>query len=105
MARSKAKRQWFTVAYVTIEGQPCPAHSSSNFTKVYRSLVMLLEDLCYSMSHELGRRGAYAAVVWPGQLSEWEAMHSDIKPLYNVYEDGQIYDVTEDRLVKEDDNA
>jgi hypothetical protein len=90
MAKSKRKKQWFTVAYFTAEGQPHPAHQHSNFTRVYRSLDVLLEDLGYSMNHELGHRGAYAAAVWPGELSEWEALHSDVKPLYYVHQGGRV---------------
>jgi hypothetical protein len=90
MAKSKRKKQWFITAYFTAEGQPHPAHRNSNFTRVYRSLDVLLEDLAFSMNHELGHRGAYAVAVWPGQLSEWEALHSDVKPLYYVHQGGWI---------------
>jgi hypothetical protein len=82
------KKRWFTIAYVTREGQPHPAHRASNFTRVYRRLDDLLYDLEYAMKSELGHRGAYAAVVWPGQISEWEALHGSTRPLYHVYEGG-----------------
>jgi len=34
--------------------------------------------------------GAYAAAVWPGQITEEEALHGRTKPLFYVHEDGSI---------------
>ena len=90
MARSKEKKRWFTVAYLTAEGVPHPAHRAGNFTRVYRTPGVLRADLVYSMTHELGHRGAAAAAVWAGELSEWEALRGPARPLYYVHQGGQV---------------
>jgi hypothetical protein len=87
--KSAEKKQWFTVAYLTREGIPHPAHHG-NFSRRYQSTRILLEDLVYSMTHEISRRGAYVASIWPGEISEWEALHGATKPLYYVFESGII---------------
>jgi 3-deoxy-D-arabino-heptulosonate 7-phosphate (DAHP) synthase class II len=85
-----AKKMWYTVAYLTREGAPHSAHRSSNFTRVYKSREVLLADLVYAMTRELGRRGAYVAAAWPGNLTEAEALRGPTRPLYYVYEDGGV---------------
>jgi predicted GH43/DUF377 family glycosyl hydrolase len=86
----KSKRDWYTYAFFTREGAPHPAHRTRNFTRWHGQLSTLLSDLAHTMKTEIGHRGAYAAAVWPGQLDEWTAMKSDIKPLYYVHEGGRL---------------
>ena len=43
-----------------------------------------------TMKTELGHLGAYAVAAWPGQLDEWTALKSDIKPLYYVHQGGRL---------------
>ena len=84
----KAKKKWYTIAWVTREGQPHPAHRNENFSQVFKTEDMLIEDLSYGMIHF--SRGAYVAAVWPGQIGEWIALHSNLKPLLYVYENGSV---------------
>lgn len=86
--KSKLKRRWYTVAFLTREGAPHPAHL--NFSHVYKDEKVLLEDFVYAMTHELGHRGAYVAVAWPGEISEHEALHGTTKPLLYVYQGGGV---------------
>jgi hypothetical protein len=85
---SKAKRRWYTIAYLTREGAPHPAKRS--FEQWYRSETILLDDLSHIMSTEIGHRGAYVAAAWPGQIGEWEALHGKTKPLFYVYQGGKF---------------
>lgn len=87
----KAKKSWYTVAWLTREGGPNPYHRPENFTRVYKTKAMLADDLSYGMRHF--SRGAYAAVAWPGQVSEQVALHSDLKPVLQVFEDGSIQEI------------
>jgi hypothetical protein len=89
-SKKKGKKYWYTYAFFTREGVPHPAHHNQNFTHWYGQSSMLLEDLSHTMKTEIGRRGAYAAIVWAGQLDAHAAIHSDAKPLFNVYEGGQV---------------
>lgn len=89
MPSPKAKKYWYTVAYFTREGAPHPAMTHANFAQHYTQLKILREDLQRVMSDPRLNRGAYAAVLWPGQLSEWTAIHGDTRPLLNVYEGGR----------------
>ena len=89
-AKTKKKGQWYTYAFFTREGQPHPAHHLRNFTRWHRQLSHLLSELASYMRDPDARRGAYAASVWPGQLDEWTAMKSDIKPLYYIHEGGRL---------------
>ena len=86
--KGSEKKRWYTIAYLQREGIPAPGHT--NFVRVYKSEKILLEDLVYSMSHELGHRGAYVASVWPGEIGEWEALHGNTKPVYYVYQGGSV---------------
>jgi hypothetical protein len=86
----KPKRYWFTLAYFTAEGQPHPAHRHTNFAQVYGSLAVHTDHLKRVMTSELLRRGAYAAALWPGRLSERDALHSDVRPLLYVREGGWV---------------
>ena len=86
----KNKRDWYTYAYFTEEGTPHPAHKLKNFTRWRGQLSDLLSDLAHAMQNDVERRGAYAAAVWPGQLDEWSAMKSDIKPVYYVHRGGRL---------------
>lgn len=88
--RSKEKKKWYTVAYLTREGAPHAAHSASNFSQVYKTETVLLEDFVYSMAHELGHRGAYVAAVWPGEINQQEALHGATKPVFYVFQGGSI---------------
>jgi len=90
-SRSSAKRRWYTTAYLTREGNPHPAHQRyGNFSRLYKTVKVLLEDLPYAMNTEIAHRGAYVFVVWQGELSEWEALHGKTKPLYYVFEGGRV---------------
>jgi len=90
MKKSKSKKYWYTYAFFTREGAPHPAHHLRNFTRWHGQLSMLVSDLSSTMKTELGHKGAYAAIVWPGQLDEWTALKSDKMPLFNVYEGGRV---------------
>lgn len=85
-------RKWYTVAYFTREGQPHPAYQLKNFTRHHIQLSLLVSDLRASFAPNL-LRGAYAAVVWEGQLDQWAALHDPTKiPVKYVLEDGSILD-------------
>jgi hypothetical protein len=90
MPKNKGKKYWYTYAFFTREGSPHPAHRLRNFTHWHGQLSLLVSDLSGTMRTELGAKGAYAAIVWPGQLDEWTAVHSDKKPVFNVYEGGRV---------------
>jgi hypothetical protein len=89
-AQKKSKRYWYTYAFFDREGTPHQAHRNQNFTHWHGQSSLLLSDLASTMKKELGHKGAYAAIVWPGQLDEWTAIHSDARPLFNVFEGGRI---------------
>ena len=89
LTKKKGKKYWYTYAFFTREGAPHPAHRLRNFTHWYGQLSMLVSNLSHTMKTELGSKGAYAAVMWPGQLDEWTALKSDKKPVFNVYEGGR----------------
>jgi len=86
--KTKNPKRWFTVAYLTREGQPHPAHRHENFTQRYCTRKILMEDLIHSMIH--WSRGAHVAGAWPGQISEWEVLHGNTNPLFYVHADGSI---------------
>lgn len=90
MKKPTKKRSWYTLAYFTAEGQPHPAHRSTNFMQVYGDLAVHVDHLKRVMSSDLLRRGAYAAALWPGQLSERDALYSDVRPLLYVHEGGRV---------------
>ena len=35
-------------------------------------------------------KGAYVATIWPGQVGEWEALKSDLKPSLHIFGDGFV---------------
>jgi hypothetical protein len=86
--KTKNPKRWFTVAYLTREGVPHAAHWRDNFSQKYDTEKNIAKDVSLAMIHL--PLGAYAAAVWPGQLSEWEALHGDAKPLFYVHENGSI---------------
>jgi hypothetical protein len=86
----KSKRDWYTYAFFTAEGTPHPAHRLRNFTRWCGQLSVLLADLSHTMKSDLGHKGAYAIAVWPGQLDEWTALKSDVKPLYYAHQGGRL---------------
>lgn len=88
MAQKAKKKSWYTIAWLTREGQPHPAHRNENFSRVFKTEDMLIEDLNHGMIHF--SRGAYAAVVWPGQVQEWIALHTNLKPVLQVFKDGFV---------------
>ena len=90
----KGKRDWYTYAFFTAEGAPHPAHRLKNFTRWRGQLSDLLSNLAYTMKNDILSKGAYAVAVWPGQLDEWTAMKSDIKPLYYVHQAGRLEKVS-----------
>lgn len=92
--KGQGSHTWYTYAFFTAEGQPHPAHHLRNFTRWHGQLSKLLSELGNYMRDEVARRGAYAAAVWPGQLDEWTAMKSDIKPLYYIHEGGRLEKVS-----------
>lgn len=85
------KKSWWTLAWLTREGQPCPAHRPENFTRVYKDERVLLADLSYGMTHS--SRGAYVAAAWEGQLTGEQAMTSR-RPKFYVWEDGSAHVLT-----------
>lgn len=87
-----AKKKWYTIAWFTREGQPHPGLRDRNFTKVYKTEKILLEDLSHGMSH-FNPWGAYAVLIWEGQVSEWDAMNNQ-RPHFQVYENGDVHVVT-----------
>jgi hypothetical protein len=84
----KSAKQWFTVAYLTREGVPHAAHWRDNFSQKYDTEKNIAKDVSLAMIHL--SLGAYAAAVWPGQITEEEALHGRTKPLFYVHEDGSI---------------
>lgn len=88
-SQKKGKKYWYTYAFFTREGAPHQAHRNQNFTRWHGQLSMLISDLSSTMRTEAGHKGAYAAIVWPGQLDEWAALKSDTLPVFNVYEGGR----------------
>lgn len=86
----KSKRHWYTYAFFTAEGVPYPAPRLVNFPHYHGQLSALLADLSHTMKTEIVRLGAHVVAVWPGQLDEWTAMKSDIKPLYYVHQGGRL---------------
>jgi hypothetical protein len=88
----KAKKSWYTVAWLTREGSPDPHHRLENFTQVYKTKAMLADDLARNMTRF--SLGAYAAVAWPGQVSEQVALRSNLKPVLQVFEGGAIQEIT-----------
>lgn len=76
------------MAYFTREGAPHPAHH--NFVRVYGQLATYREDMIRVMSSPKLARGAYAVALWPGELSEWEAVHGDAKPVLYMIEGGSV---------------
>jgi hypothetical protein len=88
MTKKAKKKSWYTVAWLTREGAPHPAHRQHNFTQTYATLDMVTADLAYAIVHM--SLGAYAAVVWPGQVSEWVALHTNLKPVCQILEGGFI---------------
>lgn len=90
MKKSREKKHWYTVGYVTREGTPAPGHGVGNFVRHYMQLSLLREDVVRVMSGPFAR-GAYAAVVWPGQVGQYEALHDpQVKPLFYVFEGGRV---------------
>lgn len=88
--KSREPRRWYTIAYFTAEGVPHPAHRHDNFTRVYGQLAVHLDTMSRVMRSDVLRRGAHAGAIWPGQLSEWEAIHGDVPPVLYVYEGGRV---------------
>lgn len=91
MPRTKKKRiirKWWTIVYLTREGTMHPAHSDVD--QIYKYEDKLLDDLTRTMSHELGHRGAYAAGVWLGELSEQGCLYGPQKPAYYVFQGGRV---------------
>ena len=90
--KKPAKKRWFTIAWFDREGNPHPAFAHANFTRVYKTEKALLEDLSYGMTH-YNPHGAYVAMVWEGQISQWDAM-KNIRPHFDVWENGDVSVVT-----------
>lgn len=88
--KPKLKRRWYTVAFLTREGASHPAHGASNFTHIYKDEKVLLEDAAYAMSREIWHQGAYVYAVWPGEISQQEALHGATKPVFYVFEGGSV---------------
>lgn len=89
--KTKPRKKWWTLAWLTREGQPHPAHRTENFTRVYKDEQVLLADLSYGMTHF--NRGAYVAAAWEGQVGEAEAMGSR-SPRFYVWENGDAHVLT-----------
>lgn len=88
--KPKLKRRWYTVAYLTREGASHMAYRPGNFSHIYKDEKMLLEDAVYAMTHEIAHRGAYVYAVWPGEISQQEALHGATKPVFYVFQGGTI---------------
>jgi len=86
------KKRWYTIAWFTREGQPHPAFRHENFKRVYQTEKDVLQDLSHGMVH-FNPHGAYAAMVWEGQVSEWDAMNNK-RPHFQVWENGDVHVVT-----------
>lgn len=91
MAEAKSRKRWWTLAWLTREGQPHPAHRPENFSQVYKDERVLLADLSYGMTHS--NRGAYVAAAWEGRLTEGQAMESR-RPKFYVWENGDAHVLT-----------
>jgi hypothetical protein len=81
------RKQWWTVAHFTREGEPV---GNSAFEQRYQSERVLLEDLAHGMKNFYGPRGVFAAMAWQGQLTKHEAQNT-IAPKFTVYEDGHVH--------------
>lgn len=92
MDKTKPKKRWWTLAWLTREGQPHPAHRHDNFSQVYKDERVLLADLSYGMTH-FNPHGAYVASAWEGQLTEEQAMKSR-RPKFYVWENGDAHVLT-----------
>ena len=92
MPKKAAKKRWFTIAWLDQEGSPHPAFRNENFTRVHRAEKDLLDDLSHGM-REFNPHGAYAALVWEGQIPEWDAMHNS-RPHFQIWENGDVNVVT-----------
>lgn len=86
------RKSWYTIAWFTREGDPHPAFEHSNFTRVYKTEKVLLEDLSYGMVHH-NPHGAYAAMVWEGERSRWDCLNK-VRPHFHVYENGDSTVIT-----------
>ncbi len=86
--KTKFPKRWFTVAYLTREGMPHASHWRDNFSQKYDTEKAIAKDVSLAMIHL--SLGAYAAAVWPGQITEGEALHGRTKPLFYVHDDGTI---------------
>jgi len=82
------RKQWWTIGLFTREGQPFPGHS--NFSQVYKSERVLLQDLEHGMKNYYAQRSVYAAMVWIGQVSQDTALHVT-PPKFTMYENGQVH--------------
>ena len=91
MAKS-GKKQWFTIAWLDQEGNPHPAFRLDNFKRVFRAEKDLLDDLSHGMQH-FNPHGAYAALVWEGNVSAEQAMASK-RPHFQIWENGDVHVVT-----------
>ena len=89
---TKPRKKWWTLAWLTREGQPHPAHRHDNFTQVYKDERVLLADLSYGMTH-FNPHGAYVASAWEGRLTEEQAMKSR-RPKFYVWENGDAHVLT-----------
>lgn len=82
-------KKWFTIGYFN--------QSKDLTTDPYQSNIFqyhgYLTDLT-SMVRDTLREGyvkqAYLAVVWSGQLSRYEALHSATAPIRHIYSDGSV---------------
>lgn len=86
--KKSERKQWWTVAHFSREGQPVPG--LGNFAQRYNTERVLLEDLSYGMKNFHGPRGVYAAMAWQGQVPEREAMNTKA-PKFTVYENGSVH--------------
>ena len=90
--KTKPRKKWWTLAWLTREGQPCPAHRHDNFSQVYKDERVLLADLSHGMTH-FNPHGAYVAAAWEGQVTEERAMKVQ-RPKFYVWEDGSAHVLT-----------
>jgi hypothetical protein len=91
-AKSADRKRWFTIAWFDREGNPHPAFRHENFSRVLRTEKVLLEDLGYGMKN-FNPHGAYVAMVWEGQISQWDAM-KNVRPHFQIWENGDSTVVT-----------
>ena len=92
MAKKTKKKSWYTVAWLTREGVPHANHHFANFSQVYKSRDVLVEDLVYGMTHF--SRSAYVVMAWPGQVTAQAALRSSLKPILQVFEDGHVQEIS-----------